>query len=87
MKAKYLFYSIVLFSFLQTACKKCYQCRTTMTTTTNPSYVGSNTNTNSTSEFCGTESQMLDWEKAGTSFTTATAGTVTVSQKTTTSCN
>lgn len=64
------------------SCKHCYQC--TVTYTTSGPYGGTST---SSTEFCGTNKEKTQYEKAGTSTSTASSGGVTVTSTTRTLCH
>jgi hypothetical protein len=78
---KLLFSLLAIGLLFLTGCRQCYQCTTNVTT----SGPGGGF-TQSTTEFCGTPKQVEEYEKSGTTYTTATSGGVTITQRTTTSC-
>ncbi len=87
MKTKFLLYFIILFSFLNTSCKRCYQCTVKYNQTTSPTNLGLNSNSTTTTEFCGTQKEKEAFIKSGNSTTTSNSGNITVTMRITTTCN
>ncbi len=87
MKTKFLLLFIVVLSFLNTSCKRCYQCTVKYQQTATPSTLGMNSNSTTTTEFCGTQKEKEAFIKSGNSTTTSNSGNITVTVRITTSCN
>ncbi|MFN7847092.1 MAG: hypothetical protein ACK5P4_07725 [Bacteroidota bacterium] len=86
MKTKFLLYIIVVFSFLNTSCKRCYQCTVKYEQTTTPNTLGLNSTSTTKTEFCGTLKEKDAFVKSGTSNTESKSGNITVRVRTTTTC-
>ena len=86
MKTKFLLLFIVVLSFLNTSCKRCYTCTIKYDQTATPTFVGMNSSSTTTTEFCGTLKEKEAYEKSGTTTTESKSGNITVRVRTTTTC-
>lgn len=81
---KKLILAIAILGFA--SCKKCFDCTTTITYKSNVGSTALPKNAESRTTYCAKSSEIAEYEKQGTSTTTAKLGTVTITEYIKTTC-
>lgn len=78
---------LALALFVNSSCKKCYECTTNSATTVTTGIYNNTTTTTSKDEFCGTKDEVADYEAVNTGTTSAGVPGASTSIEVRTNCN